>query len=52
MHIEPGLVDATKITLSYVTGAASLGLAVKATLDSVSETVGGWGRSLSSAFGW
>ncbi len=29
MHIEPGVVDGTKIALSYVTGAASLGIAAR-----------------------
>lgn len=51
MHIEPGLVDATKITLSYVTGAAALGLAAKATLDSVSETAR-TGLDLAPAAAW
>ena len=32
MHIEPGLVDAAKIPLSYATAAASLGLAGKTAL--------------------
>lgn len=34
MHIEPGLVDSTKIFLSYATAAASLGYAAKLSLDS------------------
>lgn len=33
MHIEPGLVDGTKIVLSYVTAAASLGYGAKLALD-------------------
>ncbi|WP_234264810.1 energy-coupling factor ABC transporter permease [Hydrogenophaga sp. NFH-34] len=35
MHIEPGLVDGTKIVLSYATAAASLGYAAKLSLDMV-----------------
>jgi hypothetical protein len=38
MHIEPGLVDATKIGLSYATGAAVLGFAAKQALDTVSRS--------------
>lgn len=34
MHIEPGVVDGAKIALSYVTAAASAGLASKMALDS------------------
>lgn len=33
MHIEPGLVDGTKIVLSYATAAAALGYAAKPSLD-------------------
>ncbi|WP_342130841.1 energy-coupling factor ABC transporter permease [Hydrogenophaga sp. OTU3427] len=33
MHIEPGLVDSTKIALSYATAAAALGCAAKLSLD-------------------
>ncbi len=35
MHIEPGLVDGTKIFLSYATAAASLGYAAKLSLDTL-----------------
>lgn len=35
MHIEPGLVDGTKIALSYATAAASLGLAAKMSLNTL-----------------
>ncbi len=35
MHIEPGVVDAAKIGLSYATGAASLGLLGKMSLDTI-----------------
>lgn len=33
MHIEPGLVDGTKIVLSYATAASALGYAAKLSLD-------------------
>jgi len=33
MHIEPGLVDASKIFLSYATGAAALGYSARLALD-------------------
>jgi hypothetical protein len=35
MHIEPGVVDGAKIVLSYVTGAASIGLAGRMALETV-----------------
>jgi len=35
MHIEPGLVDSAKITLSYATAAAAVGYAVKLVPDTV-----------------
>ena len=35
MHIEPGLVDSAKITLSYATAAAAIGYAVKLVPDTV-----------------
>lgn len=35
MHIEPGLVDNTKLFLSYGTAAASLGYAAKLALDTI-----------------
>lgn len=35
MHIEPGLVDGTKIVLSYVTAAASIGLAANMAMDTI-----------------
>ncbi len=37
MHIEPGIVDGTKIVLSYATAAVSLGLTAKAAVASVRE---------------
>ncbi len=37
MHIEPGLVDGTKIILSYATAAAAGTVALKATLSSLGE---------------
>ena len=37
MHIEPGLVDAAKITLSYATAAAAVGYAVKLVPATVRE---------------
>jgi ABC-type Co2+ transport system permease subunit len=37
MHIEPGLVDAAKLTLSYATGAAAGGYALKMAFESVIE---------------
>jgi ABC-type Co2+ transport system permease subunit len=37
MHIEPGLVDGTKIFLSYATAAASLGYAAKLSLDTLKK---------------
>lgn len=40
MHIEPGLVDAAKIPLSYATAAASLGLAGKAVLAGMDRLSG------------
>lgn len=40
MHIEPGLVDGTKIVLSYATAAASLGLAAKMAADSIRHNGG------------
>jgi ABC-type Co2+ transport system permease subunit len=33
MHIEPGLVDGTKIVLSYATGAAAIGYGLKLSFD-------------------
>lgn len=35
MHIEPGIVDGAKITLSYATAAGSFGLAAKMALDTI-----------------
>jgi ABC-type Co2+ transport system permease subunit len=35
MHIEPGIVDGAKITLSYATAAGSVGLAGKMALDTI-----------------
>ncbi|MAU95173.1 MAG: cobalt transporter [Fulvimarina sp.] len=40
MHIEPGVVDGAKLLLSYATGAASLGLVVKMTADTLRSKVG------------
>lgn len=41
MHIEPGIVDGAKITLSYLTAAGSLGMAGKMALDTIrAEGVG------------
>src|SRR5690606_17137100 len=37
MHIEPGLVDGTKIFLSYATAAGALGYAAKLSLDAVKK---------------
>lgn len=37
MHIEPGLVDATKIVLSYATAAAAGGYALKIAADTVRD---------------
>src|SRR6516164_10427079 len=37
MHIEPGIVDGTKIVLSYATAAAACGYAVKLSAESVRE---------------
>lgn len=37
MHIEPGLVDGSKIFLSYATAAAALGYAGKVALDSLAK---------------
>jgi ABC-type Co2+ transport system permease subunit len=37
MHIEPGLVDGTKLVLSYATAAASLGYASKLALDTLKK---------------
>jgi ABC-type Co2+ transport system permease subunit len=41
MHIEPGIVDSAKITLSCATAAGAFGLVGKMVLDSV-RTNGGW----------
>lgn len=41
MHIEPGLVDGTKIVLSYATAAASLGYAAKLALDMLRQAGAG-----------
>ena len=35
MHIEPGIVDASKIVLSYATAAAAIGLTAKMALDTI-----------------
>lgn len=35
MHIEPGLVDSTKIALSYATAAGALGYGVKLSFDTI-----------------
>ncbi len=40
MHIEPGIVDAAKITLSYATAAAAIGLAGKMALESIRKDAG------------
>lgn len=37
MHIEPGIVDAAKITLSYATAAGSAGLIGKMALDAIRQ---------------
>ena len=37
MHIEPGIVDGTKIVLSYATAAAAGGYAVKLAADTARE---------------
>src|SRR6476620_5564329 len=37
MHIEPGLVDGAKITLSYATAAAAVGYSVKLVPQTVRE---------------
>ena len=37
MHIEPGIVDGTKIVLSYATAAAAGGYAVKLATDAARE---------------
>src|SRR6201985_3015298 len=41
MHIEPGIVDGTKIVLSYATAAAAGGYAVKLAADTIQEQGGG-----------
>jgi hypothetical protein len=38
MHIEPGVVDGTKIVLSYATAVAAGGYATKLAVESVRET--------------
>jgi len=38
MHIEPGVVDAAKIGLSYATGAASFGLLGKMSFDTIKSS--------------
>lgn len=38
MHIEPGIVSGAKIALSYVTSAASLGVAAKLAFDELNQT--------------
>jgi len=40
MHIEPGIVDGAKLTLSYATAAVSFGLIGKMALDTVREDGG------------
>lgn len=40
MHIEPGVVDGAKITLSYVTAIGSFGLAGKMAMDSIRKDGG------------
>ncbi|MEP3245185.1 MAG: energy-coupling factor ABC transporter permease [Sneathiella sp.] len=40
MHIEPGIVDAAKITLSYATAAAAIGLAGKMALETIRKDAG------------
>ncbi|MEM8958117.1 MAG: energy-coupling factor ABC transporter permease [Pseudomonadota bacterium] len=40
MHIEPGVVDGAKMTLSYATGAASLAIAAKLAYDTIREDGG------------
>ena len=37
MHIEPGLVDGTKLVLSYATAAAASGIAVKSAIDALGD---------------
>src|ERR1700754_3788206 len=41
MHIEPGIVDGTKIVLSYATAAAAGGYATKLAADTIREQGGG-----------
>ncbi|CAO3441002.1 energy-coupling factor ABC transporter permease [Azospirillum endophyticum] len=38
MHIEPGIVDGTKIVLSYATALASFGMAAKMARDSIRDS--------------
>ena len=40
MHIEPGLVDGTKLILSYATAAGAAGLALKMAADTISKDGG------------
>ena len=49
MHIEPGVVDGAKMTLSYATGAASLAVAAKLAFDTIREDGGVPGLVLRSA---
>ena len=37
MHIEPGIVDGSKVVLSYATAAAAIGYATKLTADTIRE---------------
>ena len=37
MHIEPGLVDGTKIILSYATAMAAIGYSAKLAVDAVKK---------------
>ena len=38
MHIEPGIVNETKMALSYVTAAGATGLTIKYAIDTMSES--------------
>jgi len=40
MHIEPGIVDGAKLTLSYATAAVSFGLIGKMALDTIRKDGG------------
>lgn len=38
MHIEPGMIDSAKLSLSYITGAAAAGYSLKIALDAAGES--------------